>query len=144
MDPITIGLLAGAGTGLLKNYLVDAPAEQRNRKLQAATARWSPWTNMKPTAVKEANPFGNALQFGVAGGGMGGNIMQAQQNKALSEALTDYYNRGGEAGVANLASQGAQTPSSSSGWMGGESSYNPNTPVMGQNAILPGYSRWNR
>ena len=65
MDPMTIGLLAGAG--LLKSELVDRPREERQRKQAAITARWSPWTGMAPGQIQEADPFGSALQGGLTG-----------------------------------------------------------------------------
>lgn len=79
MDPLTIGLLGGAALGLGKSYLVDKPQEKKDRMVAAETARWSPWTHMQPEAVKRANPFGDALQFGSTGAQMG----QGMQNQQM-------------------------------------------------------------
>lgn len=65
MDTMTIALLAGAGVA--KSELVDRPREERQRKLAAETLRWSPWTGMTPGAIQEADPFGSAIQGGLAG-----------------------------------------------------------------------------
>lgn len=88
MDPVTIGLLVGAGKGLL----VDAPKEKRQRMLAAQTALYSPWTGMAPQNVQEADTFGSALQ-GVTAGAMYNQMGQqnelAQQDLAMKK---EYYN----------------------------------------------------
>lgn len=61
-----VPLAVGAGLGLLK-YGADAQKEKKDRELQAATARLSPWTGMHPGAVKSADLLGNVLQGGTAG-----------------------------------------------------------------------------
>ena len=71
MDPITIGLLAGAGLGLVKGELIDRPKEKRQRKQEAEIARYSPWGGMQAQRVQEADPFGSMMQGGMAGGMMG-------------------------------------------------------------------------
>ena len=70
------GLLTGglAGAGLLKGLTIDKAKEDRQRKLAAETARYSPWTNMVPGAVNEADPFGSALQGGFTGAALGQGI----------------------------------------------------------------------
>lgn len=70
MDPLTMAAIMG-GVGLLKSELLDRPKEDRQRELAAVTARWSPWTGMAPQAIKEADPFGSALQGASAGAMMG-------------------------------------------------------------------------
>lgn len=62
MDPITIGALVG----LAKTY-ADQEKEKRQRKVEAETARWSPWTKMQPNPVHGADLFGNVLQGGTTG-----------------------------------------------------------------------------
>jgi hypothetical protein len=82
MDPMTIGLLAGAGTGLLKSELIDRPEAARQRKLQAEVARYSPWTGMQAnTNLKGANPLGSVMQGGMAGAQVGQSMkgMMGQQ-----------------------------------------------------------------
>ena len=66
MGPWMIPLI-GALTGLAKSELVDRPAEDKDRELQAATAKFSPWTGLSPRDVKRADPFGSALQGGMTG-----------------------------------------------------------------------------
>lgn len=66
-------IVAMTAAGLLKSELVDKPRARKDRQLQAKTAELSPWTGMKPSAVKEADPFGTALQFGSAGALMNAN-----------------------------------------------------------------------
>jgi hypothetical protein len=76
MSWVAVGI--GAAVGLTKAYAVDAPKEARQRKLAAATQRYSPWTGLKAGSVQEADPFGSTLQGGMAGATYG------VQNKALA------------------------------------------------------------
>lgn len=77
----------GVGGGLLKSFAVDAPRAERQRKLAAETARYSPWTNMVPGAVNEADPFGSALQMGTTGAMLG----QGMQSQAANQKFgTDW------------------------------------------------------
>ena len=92
-------LLAGAGLGLGKYYLEDKPKEQRDRQTQAEIARYSPWSGMKPESVQSASMFGDVMQGGTMGMGMGQNLdaasgQQAMQQKqgGLIDAQTNYYN----------------------------------------------------
>lgn len=70
MDPITIGLLAGAGTGLGKG-LLDQEKEKRNRKMEAQIAAYSPWSGMGAQRVQEADTLGAVMQGGMTGAMMG-------------------------------------------------------------------------
>lgn len=70
MDPLTLAAVMGAA-GLAKSELIDRPREERQRKQAAITARWSPWTGMAPNAIREADPFGSAIQGGLAGAMIG-------------------------------------------------------------------------
>ena len=81
MDPLTLALIGG-GAGLLKSELIDRPKEERQRKQAAITARWSPWTGMAPGPIQEADPFGSALQGGLAGAMIG----QANQGAGAAKA----------------------------------------------------------
>jgi len=84
IDPITLGLIIGAGGGLLKSELVDRPKEARQRKLRATEIALSPFTGLQPqTQVQEADPFGQALGFGATGASIGQGI----QAQAASEAV---------------------------------------------------------
>lgn len=85
MDPITLGLL-GAGLGMAKTGLVDAPNARRQRELQAKTALYSPWTNLKPENVHSPDALGSALQGGVSFYQMG---QKADAEKAAQEGLAE-------------------------------------------------------
>jgi hypothetical protein len=95
MDPMTIGLLAGAG--LLKSELVDRPREERQKA--AVTARWSPWTGMAPNQIQEADPFGSAIQ-----GGLTGAMLSQSQQKIDAAKAKD----ASEVSLAGGAGQTAQ------------------------------------
>ncbi len=72
MDPITIGLLAGAGMGVLKgNKNVQKEAENdRYRKMAVAM---SPWTGMgDPGALNLSGPLESAASGAAMGGQVGG------------------------------------------------------------------------
>jgi hypothetical protein len=51
------GALAGAALGAYK-YNQDKNKENRDRYTAAATARYSPWTGMKPGGIDEADAIG--------------------------------------------------------------------------------------
>lgn len=88
MDPITMAAIMG-GAGLLKSELVDRPREERQRQQAAVTARWSPWTNMAPNQVREADPFGAALQGGITGAVMAQNLQGGDgKQKDLNEVAS--------------------------------------------------------
>lgn len=82
MNPMLIGGLLGGGLGLLKHG-DDKRAAKADRKVQAAKARFSPWTGMTPTDVQQPSLFGNLLSGGTAGLMMG----QAVDNQAMRKAL---------------------------------------------------------
>lgn len=67
-----IGLGIGAGAGLLKQQIIDKPKQDKERMLAAETARFSPWTGMKPQAVgPDSSPLEGAVGGGLAGAAMG-------------------------------------------------------------------------
>ena len=103
---------AMAAAGLVKSQLVDAPKEERDRALAAETQRYSPWTGLKANPIKESDALGSALQFGATGLGIQQGMAQDAQQAQLSDAMTGYYNRGGEGSIANRVS----SPASSSFW----------------------------
>lgn len=70
MGPLALAAI-GAGVGLAKGELIDRPKEARQRRTQAEIARYSPWSGLKPTVVQEADPFANALNYGLTGAMMG-------------------------------------------------------------------------
>jgi hypothetical protein len=88
MDPITLAAILGA-TGLAKSELIDRPKEERQRKVAAETLRWSPWTGITPAGIKEADPFGSALQGAAVGamvGQAGGEAGAADATKSKDVA----------------------------------------------------------
>lgn len=102
----------GAGLGILKNYAVDAPKEHRQRVQAAETIRYSPWTHMNPNKIQEADPVGNALQFGASAGGMYNSAQGFQTDEALKNKMLTNMRRGRGAGSINLnlGSTPAQNP----------------------------------
>lgn len=116
-----MGLAIGAGLGLLKSEMVDAPAAERQRKVQAATTRYSPWTHMQAAAPTEADPFSSALQFGATGASMGAGMKQADAQTKYMDALSDRLNTGGSIGS----------------WGGGKNLYNymPGTGSSGTGGV---------
>lgn len=72
MDPITIGLLAGAGLGVLKgNKNVQKEAE--NDKYRKMAVAMSPWTGMgDPGALGLSGPLESAASGAAMGGQVGG------------------------------------------------------------------------
>ena len=92
MDPITIGLLLGAGSGLLKgNANVKKQVEEdKYRKMAVAM---SPWTGMgDPGGSKLPGPLESAASGAALGGQVGGMF------------------GGGAAAPAAMASQAPQAP----------------------------------
>lgn len=79
------GLLTGGmvAAGLGKSLLIDAPKADRQRKLAAETARYSPWTGMAPQQVEEADPIGSAMQFGTTGAMLGQGIENQRFQKKM-------------------------------------------------------------
>lgn len=84
-------LAIGAGIGLLKSQMVDAPKAERERALASATQRYSPWTHLQANPIHEADPFSSALQFGATGAMIGAGAKESE----LQEAMTKRLNKGG-------------------------------------------------
>lgn len=91
-----IPLAIGAGLGAAK-YAVDKNKEKRDRALQAATAKYSPWTGMAPQAVAEPSLLGNVIQGGTAG------AMFGQQFNGEPQAANQLYDE--------------RTPLATGGWL---------------------------
>lgn len=79
----------GAGVGLLKNLFFDAPREARERKVAAATQRYSPWTRLQPGPIHTANPMGDALQYGLTGAGLFQSGENANSDRAFKAAMME-------------------------------------------------------
>lgn len=125
--PIAVPIIMAAA-GALKGMTIDRAKEDRQRKLAAETARYSPWTGMAPGQVQEADPFGSAMQFGMAGAGLGQNI----QSMNASQAFQDKFGANLDAQTA-LLNRGAQVP-----W---QSTMQPSRASLG-NSYDFGYSGW--
>lgn len=91
-----VAVAIGAGAGLLKSEAIDAPKADRQRKLAAETQRYSPWTGLKANPVQEADPVGSALQFGATGAQLSSGMQNADAQKGLMEAQTNWLNKGGK------------------------------------------------
>jgi hypothetical protein len=83
-----LGLAIGAGAGLLKSELVDAPKERRERTLAAATQKYSPWTGLQAQPIQQADPLGSAIQFGATGAALGSAINSANAANNYLNAKT--------------------------------------------------------
>lgn len=81
--PLLVGAGIGALAGLLKSELVDKPREDRDRELAAATQRLNPFTGLKAAPIREADPIGTAMQFGLTGASLGQQSAQLGQNQQL-------------------------------------------------------------
>jgi hypothetical protein len=112
LDPITIGLLAGAGIGLLKGKM-DADrakdVEGQTRMMRASEQRYSPWTGITDfTPVRPAgSAFGTMLGTGTQGaiaGGMLGSGFGGAQNTPIQQQGTSpwLYNRYGQTAYPGL------------------------------------------
>lgn len=87
MDPLTLAaIMAAVGVG--KSELIDRPQAERQRKMEAAKARWSPWTGIAPGSVKEPDAFGAALQGGLTGAMMGQMGSSGAKDIAEADAIT--------------------------------------------------------
>lgn len=83
MDPLTMFAIS-TGIGLAKSKLIDEPKEAKQRELAAKTQELSPWTGLKANNIKEADPFGTALQYGATGLSMN---RQMKYDDAMLNAL---------------------------------------------------------
>lgn len=89
-------MAAGAGVGLLKSELIDKKKEERDRQLAATTQRLSPWTGLKANPIKEADPFGSALQGAAFAGNMKQSIDKNAGDLAEQKARTGWLDRQGQ------------------------------------------------
>lgn len=75
----------GALAGLAKSELLDRAKQERQLKLQAMTARLSPWTGLRPQNVEEPDT-GNA----VIQGAIAGDVFRTQnESDSLRKQLVD-------------------------------------------------------
>ena len=89
MDPLTVALIAS----MIGKTAMDVGKEKRDRKLAAATQKFSPWTGLRAGEIQEADPFGNVAQFGMAAAGNEQAVQkQAMQEKWLNALQADQMN----------------------------------------------------
>lgn len=90
MDPITLAAIM-AGAGFIKGETIDKKKEQKQAQLQAETTRWSPWTGMQGKDPKQADPLGQAMQYGFTGYSLGQNNEAFKKDQELKDkAIQDY------------------------------------------------------
>lgn len=110
-----------AGGMIAKNQLVDKPKEERERKLQAITAQYSPWTGMTPQAVKETSALDAGLQGAATGLTMqqGMDMQDAQLGALKSQA--GYFDRASapQAAPADMSSMPSASSLQGPGMSGG-------------------------
>lgn len=87
MDPILLGGLLGGGAGLLKSLFGAGDVDKYN-DLQAQTARYSPWTGMKPQNLKGHGFVDNTLQGGLTGAAVGQSVAGLSKAPAAVGGLT--------------------------------------------------------
>lgn len=66
MDPFTLALIGGGLFGVGKS-VADSAGRESDKKVQAETTRFSPWTGMKAEAPRKVDAFGNILKGGLSG-----------------------------------------------------------------------------
>lgn len=101
------GALAGGALGLYKGML-DQQREGKDRQIAATTARYSPWTGMKPQEVQRASMMGDVMQGGATGAALGQGLSNQQSQQKLVDAQTNYYNaKAGQPGDTAMATNTA-------------------------------------
>lgn len=83
MIPILAAALVAAAAGAAKHYAVDAPKEERERKLAAETTRNSYWTGLRGQMPKESDAAGEALTWA----GAGANFAQNSNDADFSQQM---------------------------------------------------------
>lgn len=130
MDPITIGLIAGAGLGLGK-YVDGSMRAKKERERQAAITRYSPWTGMQGQSVASPSIFGDLATGAAAGSTLGQGFKAANpasptDTNAVSEAAAapggaadaSKYSVMGNPGAMNASKYGLGVTQGSAGALG--------------------------
>ncbi len=78
----------GGGLGLAQ-YGVQQGENSRQRQVQAAMEKYSPWTGQHGHPVANANPVADIAQGAVAGAGVGQGIAAQQSGQALQKGQLD-------------------------------------------------------
>ena len=81
-------IAGGAGVGFLK-ALRDQEMEKGDRELAAITAQYSPWTCMRPNAVKKADFIGSMAEGALGGASLGQNMERSDAFETNLAADTD-------------------------------------------------------
>lgn len=136
MDPLTL-LAIGSALGLAKSEFSDRPKAERQRKLAATTAKWSPWTGMQPVMPQEPDPLGSAVKYGLTGAvlgqALGGGTEEAADGEFTDATAQDVSNyTPTERGIGNIP-QGVmpQSPGAAARF------YNPMSPTAAQQGMNP-------
>lgn len=136
---VWLPLLAGAGIGLAKSLFVDKPQAEKQRKLAAATAAYSPWTGMTPQQPKDVDYLGPMLQGGMTGAMLGQAAATAGQQEQLAGLQQQYLKNQNKlmqqqlgGGISN-ATTGSMLDSGGAGF--GLGPMGPNPPAPGMMAV---------
>jgi len=109
MDPMTIGLLIGAGTGVLRGEAQKEEARAA-RAREAEVARWSPWTKMEPQRVGQPNMWDPIMQGALLGASFGKQFPAAGAEAAGSAPGTTPSPTGPYLTEEEYAAQAASQP----------------------------------
>lgn len=92
MDPITIGAILGAGTGLLQSRQKQA-ARKNQAQANAILASISPWNSVFANMMKDVGSGGGGLldvaQGGLSGAAQGGKFAQLGNEQSIMKILSD-------------------------------------------------------
>ncbi len=72
----------------------DKNTEDRQRKLSAEQARYSPWSGMSADPIQQADPFGTAMQGGMTTMQMDQNQSNVNNQNDLMRSQKGWYDRG--------------------------------------------------
>ncbi len=103
MLPLILGLLAGAAKSI-----GDAQGNASDKKLQAETSRWSPWTQMKAPEPRKAHTLGTML------GGLSAGLQLGTENPNFDKTVL-----GGIGDVGNAIGGGINSAGKALGIWGG-------------------------
>ncbi len=111
LDPITIGLIGGAGLGLLGNAQ-KKKQQQMSANIRAAEIEASPWTGNAPSTQLQYAPsqWADLAQGGLGGAQLGSGLEAASADKAMKADWLTYLKgqQGGQAPTMMGSSDGMQ------------------------------------
>lgn len=88
--PLIAAIMAAAG--LAKGATLDKDEENRQAKTKAEKERVAYLTGDFGTPVQKADPFGSAMNYGLAGLGIQQGMDKNARDTKLNDALVGYYN----------------------------------------------------